>query len=231
VGKRFIVASTMMKFIHDGCNDPAFSTLKVINECTVTEELTSLPAFQAIQHFKSLPDFLMFLAFLALLHRNNTVSASPHERILPSMGIIHVIMAFVTFRDQVQKRSRSASEALKYTCQNFVVHLSQAPKPWDDTLQHISFWNNHLISWLDILFEGQKLAKVCIPNDFRDSTPDLLLGTSSSPSLTVTAVSSLKLSNLCKTATTRRSLSFTDEEIFVTSFKRYYTCRSLDGAT
>jgi hypothetical protein len=110
----------MMKFIRDGYNDPAFSILKIINECTVTEELPSLLAFQATQHFKSLPDFLMFPTFLALLHRNNTVSASLHERILPSMGIglIHVITAFVTFRDQVRKRSRSASEALKYACQN-----------------------------------------------------------------------------------------------------------------
>jgi hypothetical protein len=119
----------MMKFIRDGYNDPAFSILKVINECTITEELTSLPDFQATQLFKSLPDFLMFTAFLALLHRNNTISASPHERILPGMGIIHVITAFVTFRDQVRKRSRPASEALKYACQNFAVHLSQAPKP------------------------------------------------------------------------------------------------------
>jgi hypothetical protein len=151
------------------------------------------------------------------------------------------MMAFRMFADEAQERSRSASEALRNACQNFTMHLSQAPKPWDDTLQHTfkSFWTDHLVSWLErqwclkglrsclvILSEGQKLAKVCsISDDFRDSTPDLLLGTSPSPSLTVTAVSGLKLSNSCKTATTRRSLSFTGEEIFVT---RYYACRSLD---
>jgi hypothetical protein len=214
------------------------STLEAINRCTIIQES---PAFQVIQHFESLPDFLMFPAFLALMHRSGPTSASLHDRILPDVDIIHAMMAFRIFADEAQERSRSASDALKYACQNFTMHLSQVQEPWDNILQHIfkSFWNDHLVSWLEMLWclkglrsclvilsEGQKLAKVCsISDDFRDSTPDLLLGTSPSPSLTVTAVGGLKLSNVCKTATTRRSLSFTDEEIFVT---RYYACRSLD---
>jgi hypothetical protein len=204
------------------------STLEAIYGYTITRELPLSPAFQVIQHFKSLPDFLMFPAFLALMHRSGPISAFPHDSVLPDIDIIHAMTAFRIFADEARERSRSASDALKYACQNFTMHLSQAPKPWDDTLQHTfkSFWNDHLVSWLErqwclkglrsclvILSEGQKLAKVCsISDDFHDSTPDLLLGTSPSPSLTVIAVSGLKLSNLCKTATTRRSLSFTGEK-------------------
>jgi len=150
------------------------STLEAMNECSISLELLLSPAFQVIQNFKSLPDFLMFPVFLALLHHHSPVAAFPHD--LPDMDIIHAIRTFTIFADEAQERSRSASDALKYASQNFSVHLSRAPKPWDDNLQHIfkSFWNDHLLSWLErqwclkglrsclvILSAIQKLAKVC----------------------------------------------------------------------
>jgi hypothetical protein len=58
------------------------------------------------------------------------------------------------------------------------MHLSEAPKPWDDKLGNIFkvFWNHHLLSWLErqwclkdlhsclvILSEGQELHRfVCL---------------------------------------------------------------------
>jgi hypothetical protein len=65
------------------------SALEAINEYAIIRELPLLPAFQVIQHFKNLPDFLMFPAFLALMHRGGHVSASPYDRVLPDMDIIH----------------------------------------------------------------------------------------------------------------------------------------------
>jgi len=150
------------------------STLEAMNECSITPELLLSPAFQVIHNFKSLPDFLMFPVFLALLHHHNPVPAFPHD--LPDMDIIHAMTAFTIFAGEAQTRSRSASDALKYACQNFAAHLSQAPKPWDDNLHRIfkSFWNHHLLSWLErqwclkglrsclvIVSAVQKLAEVC----------------------------------------------------------------------
>jgi len=170
------------------------STLEAMNECSISPELSLSSTFQAIQHFKSLPDFLMFPVFLALLHRDDPVPAFPHD--LPDMDIIHAITAFTIFADEAQERSRSASDALKYACQNFAVHLSRAQKPWDDSLHHTfkSFWNHHLLSWLErqwclkglrsclvILSAVQKLAKVGtlpLKRPFRDSVHDPHIGTS-----------------------------------------------------
>jgi len=150
------------------------STLEVMNECSINSELLLLPAFQVIQEFKTLPDFLMFPVFLALLYHDNPVPSFPDD--LPDMDIIHAIKAFTIFADDAQERSRSASDALKYASHNFPVHLSRAPKPWDDNLRHTfhSFWNHHLLSWLErqwclkglrsclvILSAVQKLAEVC----------------------------------------------------------------------
>ena len=116
----------------------------------------------------------MFPVFLALFYHDNPVSAFPND--LPDMDIIHAMTAFAIFAGEAQKRSRSASDALKYACQNFAVHLSRVPKLWDHNLHHIfkSFWNHHLLSWLEtqwclkglrsclvILSAVQKLAKVC----------------------------------------------------------------------
>jgi len=98
------------------------STLEVMNECSISSELLLSPAFQVIQEFKSLLDFLMFPVFLALLHHNNPVPAFPDD--LPDMDIIHAITAFTILADDAQQRSRSASDALKYASQNFAVHIS-----------------------------------------------------------------------------------------------------------
>jgi len=170
------------------------STLEAMNECSISPELLLSPAFQAIQNFKSLPDFLMFPVFLALLHHDNPVPAFPHD--LPEMDIIHAMTAFTIFAGEAQRRSQSASDALKYACQNFAVHLSQAPKPWDDNL-HLtfkSFWNHHLLFWLErqwclkglrsclvILSVVQRFAKVCtllFKSLFRDLVHDPRIGTS-----------------------------------------------------
>ncbi|OAX37116.1 hypothetical protein K503DRAFT_857553 [Rhizopogon vinicolor AM-OR11-026] len=150
------------------------STLEAIGEHTIIPELPLLPAFEVIQQFKSLPDFLIFPAFLALRHIDYSSSALSQGRFLPDMGIIHAMTAFVTFANEARERSQSASDALKYACQNWVFHLSRAPSPWDDMLNRAFkvFWNRHLLFWLemqwnlkglrpclDILCEGLKLAK------------------------------------------------------------------------
>jgi len=169
------------------------STLEVMNECSISPEFLSSPAFQVIQNFKSLSDFLMFPVFLALLHHHNPVLAFPHD--LPDMDIIHAVVAFTIFAGEAQERSQSASDALKYASQNFAVHLSRAPKPWDDNLHRTFkyFWNHHLLSWLErqwclkglrsclvILSAIQNLAKVCTLhlNDYFETVPDPHIGTS-----------------------------------------------------
>ncbi|KAG2095836.1 hypothetical protein BD769DRAFT_1516104 [Suillus cothurnatus] len=98
---------------------------------------------------------------------------------------------FIAFAKVAQEQSQSSSDALKYASQNWVVHLSHAPNPWDDTLYHIfqAFWNRHLLSWLerqwclkglrsclDILSEGQKLAKVIASPQFEPSMHSLMNG-------------------------------------------------------
>ncbi|KAG0708370.1 hypothetical protein DFH29DRAFT_870913 [Suillus ampliporus] len=85
----------------------------------------------------------------------------------------------MTFANEAQEKSQSTSDALKYACQNWVVHLSRAPNPWDDKLHHIfqAFWNRHLLSWLErqwylkglrsclvVLSEGLELAKLINPD-------------------------------------------------------------------
>jgi hypothetical protein len=148
------------------------STLEAIREYTIAPELSLQPAFQAIQLFDSLPDFLMFPAFLALRHQDHFTSALPQS--CPSdMTIIHTMKAFSTFAYEARARSRSTSDALDYACQNWAIHLSRAPDPWDQRLTYLfkSFWNNNLLCWLErqwslkdlqscltILSEGQKLA-------------------------------------------------------------------------
>ncbi|KAG2132359.1 hypothetical protein DEU56DRAFT_981691 [Suillus clintonianus] len=150
-----------------------FSTVEAIREYTTIPELPP-PAFQVIEQFKSLPDFLMFPAFLALRHLEHSASAFPQDRSLPNMKIVHAMAAFAVVGSEARERTRSASEALKYACQNWAFHLSRAPNPWDDRLHYIfnAFWNNHLLSWLEaqwclkglqpclvVLSDGQKIAK------------------------------------------------------------------------
>ncbi|KAG1774635.1 hypothetical protein EV702DRAFT_521224 [Suillus placidus] len=148
------------------------STSEAVREYIIAPELLLQQAFQAIQQFKSLPDFLMFPAFLALRHQEHSTSALP-QGCPPDMEIIHAMKAFSTFAYEARARSRSASDALNYACQNWAIHLSRAPNPWDNRLAYLfkSFWNHNLLSWLErqwslrdlhscliILSEGQKLA-------------------------------------------------------------------------
>lgn len=144
------------------------STSEAIREYAIAPESSLHPAFQAIQLFKTLPDFLMFPAFLALRHQDHSTTASP------DMEIISAIKALSSFSDEVGKQTRLDSGALNYACQNWAVHLSRTPKPWDERLAYMfqSFWNRNLVSWLErqwylkdlpscltILSEGEKLAK------------------------------------------------------------------------
>jgi hypothetical protein len=151
------------------------ATLQVMSEYVIVPELLSLPAFQVVQQFKDLPDFLMFPTFLALSHQDYSNStllegsfSSDCRDIIPAMN------AFTIFANEARKQSRSASDALKYACQNWAAHLLRAP---NHKLDHVfqPFWNRYLLSWLerqwclkglrsclDILSQVQKLAKVCL---------------------------------------------------------------------
>ncbi|KAG1777328.1 hypothetical protein EV702DRAFT_1197303 [Suillus placidus] len=150
------------------------STLEAIREYTIIPELPP-PAFQVIQQFKSLPDFLMLPVFLALNYLECSASALPPDQFLPDMEIIRAMAAFVTFAKEARENSRSASDALKYTYHHWVFHLSRAPDPWNDVLHNLfkAFWDRHLLSWIEaqwclkglqsclvILSQGQKIAKV-----------------------------------------------------------------------
>jgi hypothetical protein len=147
-------------------------TLDKIGNYIIVPELTSLPTFGVVQQLKCFPDFLMFPMFLALIPQDHVTPAPPE---VPDREIVRAMNVFIAFANEARERSQSSSDALKYASQNWVVHLSRAPNPWDDALYHIfqAFWNRHLLSWLerqwclkglrsclDILSEGQKLAKV-----------------------------------------------------------------------
>ncbi|KAG2115151.1 uncharacterized protein F5147DRAFT_834274 [Suillus discolor] len=153
------------------------NTLEAIKQHhMIVPELSSQPAFQVIQQFKSLPDFLMFPVFLALRHQDHSTTSTfaqdPH--LLPDLEIIHAMKTFSVFANKARERSQSSSDVLNYACQNWAVHTSRAPKPWDEKLAHIfkSFWDRHLLDWLErqwcvkdlqscltILAEGEKIAK------------------------------------------------------------------------
>ncbi|KAG2035497.1 hypothetical protein BDR03DRAFT_962404 [Suillus americanus] len=151
------------------------STFEALREYIITPDVRLHPAFQVIQQFKSLPDFLMFPAFLALRHQDHSPEASLHGRLPPDIEIIHAMKAFSSFAYEAREESQSASDVVNYACQNWVVHLSRAPNPWDNNLSHIfqSFWDRSLLSWLErqwclkdlrscltILSEGGEIAKV-----------------------------------------------------------------------
>ncbi|KAG1738608.1 uncharacterized protein EDB91DRAFT_1249131 [Suillus paluster] len=153
------------------------STFGAIREYTIIPGLHMLPAFQVIQLFRTLPDFLMFPVFLASRPQDHSTSASTQICLPPDVEILRAMTAFVAFAQEAQERSRSTSSALSYACQNWAFHLSRAPHPWDDGFNHIFkvFWNGRLLSWLErlwclkglhsclaVLSEGQKLAQVCM---------------------------------------------------------------------
>jgi hypothetical protein len=149
------------------------STVEAISQYTTFQEFFLLPAFQVVEHFKSLPDFLMFPTFLALRRQDHSTSASPGLS-PPNREIIHAMNAFMTFAGEAHKQSLLASDALRYACHYWAIHLSRAPNPWDGMLKHTfqAFWNRHLLSWLQlewclrglrsclvVLSEVQELAK------------------------------------------------------------------------
>ncbi|KAG2135060.1 hypothetical protein BD769DRAFT_449460 [Suillus cothurnatus] len=149
-------------------------TSEEISEHIVISDVHLLPAFQLIQQFKTLLDFLMFPVLLALGHQRHSTSALPENQSLPDREIIRAMSAFERFANEAQERSQSASDALKHACHNWAVHLSRAPHPLDDALKYIflAFWNDHTIPWLEmewclkglrsclaILSEGQKFMK------------------------------------------------------------------------
>ncbi|KAG2133869.1 hypothetical protein BD769DRAFT_1638803 [Suillus cothurnatus] len=150
------------------------NTLEAIKQHIIIPELSSQPAFRVIQQFKSLPDFLMFPVFLALRHQNYSTFALKQGRLPPDMKIISAMKVFTDFANKAHERSQPSSDVLNYACQNWAVHISRAPKPWDENLAHIfmSFWDRHLLNWLErqwcvkglqscltVLSEVDKLAK------------------------------------------------------------------------
>ncbi|KAG1788000.1 uncharacterized protein HD556DRAFT_1448169 [Suillus plorans] len=159
------------------------STLEVIDEYIIVPESTLLPTFQAVQQFKSLPDSLAFPVLLSLGHPSQHLSRIYFRA---DMKIGHAIASFMTFANEAQNQSQSASGALKYARQNWIMHLLQGLNPWDDKLNHIfqSFWDRCSLSWLErqwwlkglqscliVLSEGQKLdcKSVYISNHYLDS--------------------------------------------------------------
>ncbi|KAG1765294.1 hypothetical protein EV702DRAFT_1204617 [Suillus placidus] len=145
------------------------STSEAIREYMIAPELSLQPPFQAIQLFKALPDFLMFPVFLALRDQQDYSDTAS-----PDMEIVHAVKAFSGIAGEAWERSQSASGALEYACQNWAIHLSRTPEPWNESLAHVfqSFWNRNLVSWLErqwcltdlpscltILSDGEKLAK------------------------------------------------------------------------
>lgn len=150
------------------------NTLEAIKQHIITPEFFPQPAFRVIHQFKSLPDFLMFPVFLALRHQNYSITSALTQGHLPDIEIIHAMNIFSNFANEARERSQSSSDVLNYACQNWAVHISRAPKQWDEKLGHIfkSFWDRHLLSWLErqwcvkdlqscltILTEGEKVAK------------------------------------------------------------------------
>jgi len=150
------------------------STLEATGDFIIVPDSLLQPTFQVIQQFKNLPDFLLFPAFLALRHQDHSTFTSTYNRPLPDVETIHAMVAFIDFAGQAWERSRSTSDALKYACQNWTLHLSRAPNLQDKRLACIleSFWNRNLLSWLErqwclkdlrscltILREGEKLVQ------------------------------------------------------------------------
>jgi hypothetical protein len=150
------------------------STLEKVREFDTVPDSPFQPAFQVIQQFMHLPDFLMFPAFLALRLQDHLAFTSTYNRPLPHVGIIHAMMDFIYFASRAWERSRLTSDALKYACQNWALHLSQAPNPRDERLTCMleSFRTRNLLSWLErqwclkdlrscltILHEGEKFAQ------------------------------------------------------------------------
>lgn len=149
-------------------------TLEALREYIIAPDMRLHPAFQVVRQFKSLPDFLMFPAFLALRHQDHFPRVSSHGHLPPGIEILDAMKVFSSFAYVAREESQSAPDFLNYACQNWAVHLSRAPNPWDESLSHIfqSFWDRYLLPWLTrqwcskglrscltILSEGEKIAR------------------------------------------------------------------------
>ncbi|KAG1717483.1 uncharacterized protein EDB91DRAFT_1352983 [Suillus paluster] len=155
------------------------STLGAINKYIHAPEFILQPASQVIQQFKSLPDFLMFPAFLALRCQHHSTSAIPKSHCPPDRGIIHAVNTFMTFAKEAQKRSRSTSDALKYACQNWAVHLLRAPTPWNHMLNHLfqAFWNHCLLPGSKaMVFKRSAVLPQCFIRRAETCKADIALG-------------------------------------------------------
>ncbi|KAG1759045.1 hypothetical protein EDD22DRAFT_160790 [Suillus occidentalis] len=149
------------------------NTLEAIRQHTIVPEFSSHPAFQVIQQFKNLPDFIMFPVFLALRHHDYSITPLTQGHLPPDMEIVHAIKAFSIFANKARAQSRSSSNVLNYACQNWAVHISRAPKPWEQKLAYIfkSFWDRYLLNWLE-----RQWFVYTVYNDFLlDSQADLYL--------------------------------------------------------
>jgi hypothetical protein len=95
-----------------------------ISNYIIVPEFALLPASNVIQQLKSLSDFLMFPLFLALIPQDHfTGSASSG---VPDRKIIRVMQLFIAVANEAHERSRSSSDALKYSFENWV-HLLRTP--------------------------------------------------------------------------------------------------------
>ncbi|KAG1758495.1 hypothetical protein EDD22DRAFT_997980 [Suillus occidentalis] len=91
-------------------------TLEAVSTYATIPEWLLLVAFQAIQQFKSLPDFPdKFPVFLVLRHQDSS-SALPQRCFSPDMEIFHATMDSEGFVQEAREQSRSASDAPSYTC-------------------------------------------------------------------------------------------------------------------
>ncbi|KAG2348211.1 hypothetical protein BDR05DRAFT_506044 [Suillus weaverae] len=89
------------------------SISETISDHVVVPELSELPAFQVLQQFKSLPDFLIFPTFLALRRQDRSTFTLPEGLLLPDREIIHAMKALITFANEEQELIRLSSDALK----------------------------------------------------------------------------------------------------------------------
>jgi hypothetical protein len=175
---------------------PLLPAFQVIKQFKSLPDFLMFPTFLALQHQDysafTLPqrrpsldmeiiepaDFTsssyIFPGLLSFEHQDDPISALLQGHSSLDVEIILAMKAFMRFANQAQNRNRSASEALKYACHNWTVHLSQAPKPWNENLKCVfkSFWNRYLLSWLErqwclkglqpclsILSEGEQLVR------------------------------------------------------------------------
>ncbi|KAG2030796.1 hypothetical protein BDR03DRAFT_974127 [Suillus americanus] len=143
---------------------------------------------------KSLPDFLVFPAFLALVPRDRFTSTSPE---VPDREIIRAMNLFIAFVNEAQERSQSSSDALKFSEIITSFAGSNGSGVW--TLEGLQ-------SCLDILSEGQKLAKVIPLLQFEPSMHSLM--NDCQPSVPIPGTQQRKLRSTVLVGTPRKRTSY-----------------------